>query len=112
MESTWRLLCSAFLVMTCLLIRDSNLLPKKELHRSLQVCINHGTWTLSNSEADVKGCWIRLWLKNVGGGSYSRVLNEAGLLGFFHEATISGSSFGVMLLVQALDGSYSRALAR
>ena len=35
--STWRLLCSSFLVMTCLVITGHNILPKKELHRSLQV---------------------------------------------------------------------------
>ena len=34
---TWRLLCSSFLVMTCFLIGDYKILPKKELHRSLQV---------------------------------------------------------------------------
>ena len=34
---TWRLLCSSFLVMTCFLLGDYNILPKKELHRSLQV---------------------------------------------------------------------------
>ena len=37
-DDTWRLLSSSFLVMTCFLVRDdNNLLPKKELHRSLQV---------------------------------------------------------------------------
>ena len=34
---TWRLLCSSFLVMTFFLIGDYNILPQKELHRSLQV---------------------------------------------------------------------------
>ena len=34
---SWRILCSFVLVMTCFLIRDCNILPKKELHRSLQV---------------------------------------------------------------------------
>ena len=33
---TWRLLCNSFLVMTCFLLRDSSILPKKDLHRSLQ----------------------------------------------------------------------------
>ena len=36
-DSTWRLLCSSFLVITCLLIGDYDILPKKKLHRSLQV---------------------------------------------------------------------------
>ena len=35
--ATWRLLRSSFLAMTCFLIRDSYILPKKELHRSLPV---------------------------------------------------------------------------
>ena len=35
---TWRLLCSSFLVMTCLIATDHNIPPKRELHRSLQVC--------------------------------------------------------------------------
>ena len=36
-----RLQCSSFLVMTCCNARDSNLLPSKELHRSLQeVCMH------------------------------------------------------------------------
>ena len=35
--STLRLLCSPFLVLTCFLLRDYSILPKKELHRSLQV---------------------------------------------------------------------------
>ena len=34
--ATWRFLCSSFLVMTCFLIGDYNILPKRELHRSLQ----------------------------------------------------------------------------
>ena len=34
---TWRLLCSSFLVMACFLVRGYDGLPKKELHRSLQV---------------------------------------------------------------------------
>ena len=34
---TRRLLCSSFLVMTCFLIRDGNILPKQELHRSPQI---------------------------------------------------------------------------
>ena len=34
---TCRLLCSSFLAMTCFLIGDYNILPKKELHRILQV---------------------------------------------------------------------------
>ena len=34
---TWRLQCSTFLVMTCLLVFEYNTVPKKELHRSLQV---------------------------------------------------------------------------
>ena len=34
---TWRLLCSSFLVMTCFLSKDDNMLPKKEIHKSLQV---------------------------------------------------------------------------
>ena len=33
----WRILCSSFLVITCFLIRDCNILPEKELHGSLQV---------------------------------------------------------------------------
>ena len=36
-RSTWRLLCSSFLAMTCLRLRNINLLPKKELHLSLWV---------------------------------------------------------------------------
>ena len=36
---TWRLLCSSFLVMTSFLIGDHNILPKQELHRSLQVFV-------------------------------------------------------------------------
>ena len=35
--SAWKLLCSSFLGMTCLLIRDNKVLPKKDLQRSLQV---------------------------------------------------------------------------
>ena len=34
--STWRRLCSTFFVMTYFLIRGYSVLPKKELHRSLQ----------------------------------------------------------------------------
>ena len=37
---TWRLLCS-FLVVTCLLFRSSDIPPKKELRRSLQVHGKH-----------------------------------------------------------------------
>ena len=37
MKATWRLLCSSFLVMTSFLIGDHNILPQKELQRSLQV---------------------------------------------------------------------------
>ena len=40
--STWRLLCSSFLVLTCFLIGGYNVLPKKELHGSLQVLQQHG----------------------------------------------------------------------
>ena len=40
---TGRLLCSSFLVMTCFLIRDEHILPKKELRRSLQVVKPEGT---------------------------------------------------------------------
>ena len=36
-QGIWRLLCSSFLVVTCFLIRDYDILPKKELHRRLQV---------------------------------------------------------------------------
>ena len=34
--STWRFLCSSFLVMTCSLNKGYYILPKEELHRSLQ----------------------------------------------------------------------------
>ena len=34
---TWRLPCSSCLAMTCLLIKDHNVLTQEELHRSLQV---------------------------------------------------------------------------
>ena len=37
LEPTQRLQCSSFLVMTHSLLRDSNILPKKELHVSLWV---------------------------------------------------------------------------
>ena len=36
-SSTWRLLCSSFLVETCFFVRGFNVPPKKELHRGLQV---------------------------------------------------------------------------
>ena len=39
-KTTWRTLCSSFLAMTCCLFRDYNILPKKELHRSLQVAMS------------------------------------------------------------------------
>ena len=42
-------ICSSFLIMTCFLIRDYNLLPKKELHRSPQV---DRTNTLASSERE------------------------------------------------------------
>ena len=35
--TTWRLLCRSFLIMTCFRIRGYDILPKTELHRSLQV---------------------------------------------------------------------------
>ena len=37
MLGSWRLLCSSFLLMTCSTIRHSDILPKRGLHRSLQV---------------------------------------------------------------------------
>ena len=37
--TTWGLLCSSVKVMTCFLIRGYDTLPKKELHRSLQIKI-------------------------------------------------------------------------
>ena len=37
-DSTKRLQCSSFLVMTYFLLTDYSLLPKKELHLSLWVC--------------------------------------------------------------------------
>ena len=41
MSHTWRLLCSSFLVMTCLLILDYKYYPKREYIRfSRQPCIN------------------------------------------------------------------------
>ena len=38
-SATWKLLCIAFLVISCCLIRDNNVLPKEELHRSLQLVL-------------------------------------------------------------------------
>ena len=34
-----------FLVLTCCLFKDDNILPKKELHRSLQVNSAPGLWS-------------------------------------------------------------------
>ena len=45
-DSTQRLECSSFLVMTYFLLRDYNILPKKELHSSLWVlfsCMGHSS---------------------------------------------------------------------
>ena len=33
----WRLQCNSILLMTCFLARDYKRLPKKELHRGLQI---------------------------------------------------------------------------
>ena len=41
-DSIWRLLCSPFLVRTSFLLRGDHTLPKKELHRSLQVDVAFG----------------------------------------------------------------------
>ena len=46
---SWRLLCSSFLVMTCFLIRDQNVLPKKKLHRNLQANSRRGSLSLGCS---------------------------------------------------------------
>ena len=35
-HSTWRLLCSSLLVLTCFLVSGYHILPKMELHKSLQ----------------------------------------------------------------------------
>ena len=46
--STWRLQCISFLVVTRFLIRDYNILLRKELHRSLQVV---------RGSMEPSGCW-------------------------------------------------------
>ena len=51
--STWRLPCSSCLVMTCFLVGDCKILPKKELRRSLQV------WTRCRQGAAVtQSSWV------------------------------------------------------
>ena len=61
---SWRLLCS-FLVMACFLSRDYNLLPQKELHRSLQVERRSqllqlvATWTSFFAGRQVEAEWMR-----------------------------------------------------
>ena len=42
--NSWRILCSSFWAMTCFPIKDYNVLPKRELRRSLQV-----RWTETTS---------------------------------------------------------------
>ena len=50
--STWKLLCSSFVVMTSFLFRDYNTPPKKELHRSRQA----GVWQrISKLQSQTRG---------------------------------------------------------
>ena len=48
-EYTQGLKCSSFLVMTCFLLRDSNMLPKKELHLSPLVPFQW-VWAVPNAK--------------------------------------------------------------
>ena len=55
MAPTWRLLCGSFLVMIGFLVRDHDVLPKKQLHRSLQVQTSK-RFSSNDSVVDFRRC--------------------------------------------------------